>query len=364
MANLVAWFPLWVWIGFALLVICLLALLPSLLESQKKYRRDKDFSGGFRYPAAESTRREITKSVPMVSYVEVKGEYERKRQLWETSRNQMFTRQGELDGLDYRAMDVAALLHHVSAEELGNLTAIIGIDGSAAPSAIIGALRKAGSHGVASMIRGGPVPYEEVVNDVAVKLGAKNIPKSISAAELERLAVGAAMDQMLAKASPEERKAILAELTKNQATSPAALMTATGGLILANLSGFGLYVAASSSLAAITGAVGLTLPFAVYTGMSSVLAAVTGPVGWAALALVAIFKFGGAEYKKTVPGVICIAASRARLIAHRDEEIAKLRKQQTMSEETGRRLAVLAKFVDDMFRVSPDHSVPRASVPW
>ena len=102
------------------------------------------------------------------------------------------------------------------------------------------------------------------------------------------------MEQMLAKASPADRGALLAELSKEQARSSTGL-TATGGLVMANLSRFGLYMADSSSLTAISGAVGLTLPFAVYPGRSSVLGFVTGPVGWAALALAAVFKFGGAE---------------------------------------------------------------------
>lgn len=300
----------------------------------------------------------------MATYAEVKKEYERRHQIWQQSTNQVLRRLRVLNALDYRQMGAGDLLEHATDEERGNLAVILGVDAGARPTAIVDALRKAGSHGLMSAIRGGHVPYEEVVKDVAKKLGAKAVGEKMSAADLEKQAVGAAMEQMLAKASPEERKAMLAELAKGQATSSTGLMTATSGLVLANLSGFGLYMAASSSLAAITGAVGLTLPFAVYTGLSSVLGVVTGPVGWAALALAAIFKYGGAEYKKTVPEVIAIASCRARLIASQEEEMDKLRKQQAVLEGNGQRLSVLASFLAEMERAGTQHGVPRSSVPW
>lgn len=300
----------------------------------------------------------------MATYAEVKKEYERRHQLWQQSTHQVLRRMRVLNALDYRQMGAGDLLEHATDEERGNLAVILGVNAGLGPTAIVDALRKAGSHGLMSGIRGGYVPYEEVVKDVARKLGAKAVGKNMPAADLEKQAVGAAMEQMLANASPEQRKAMLAELAKGQATSSTGLMTATGGLVLANLSGFGLYMAASSSLAAITGAVGLTLPFAVYTGLSSVLGVVTGPLGWAALALVAIFKFGGAEYKKTVPGVIAIASCRARLIASREAEMDKLHKQQAVLEQTGQRLSGLATFVARMEQTGKEHSVPRSSVPW
>ncbi len=358
----------WIWLGLGIAVVLFaVTFVPNLLshlKSQSKRNLGNHFVGEGRHRPREVPLVGVPQSVPMATYAEIKGEYERRLQLWQTSTHQLRRRLRELDRFDYRLMDAGDLLEHATKEELGNLAAILGPSAGTGPTAVVDALRKAGSHGLMSAVRGGHVPYEEVVKDVARKLGAKGTSETRSAAELEKQAVGAAMDQMLAKASPEERKAMLTELAKGQATSSTGLMTATGGLVLANLSGFGLYMAASSSLAAITGAVGLTLPFAVYTGLSSVLGVVTGPVGWAALALVAIFKFGGAEYKKTVPGVIAIASCRARLIASREDEMDKLHRQQSVLEQTGQRLSGLAKFVARMEQAGKEHSVPRSSVPW
>lgn len=356
------------WVGLGMGVMLLAATyipnLLSFLRRRSERSLGNHFVGDGAYRRREAPSDRVSQAVPMATYAEVKKEYERRDQLWQQSKNQVLSRLRVLNALDYRQMGAGDLLEHATDEERGNLAVILGVNAGAGPSAIVDALRKAGSHGVMSAIRGGHVPYEEVVKDVARKLGAKAAGEKMSAADLEKQAVGAAMEQMLAKASPEERKAMLAELAKGQATSSTGLMTATGGLVLANLSGFGLYMAASSSLAAITGAVGLTLPFAVYTGLSSVLGVVTGPVGWAALALAAIVKFGGAEYKKTVPGVIAVASCRARLIASREEEMDKLRKQQAVLEGNGQRLSVLASFLAGMERAGTERSVPRSSVPW
>jgi uncharacterized protein YaaW (UPF0174 family) len=51
-------------------------------------------------------------------------------------------------------------------------------------------------------------------------------------------------------------------------------------LTIANLSGFGLYIMASTVVGGLTSILGITLPFAIYTGMSSVLSVITGPIGW------------------------------------------------------------------------------------
>lgn len=356
--------PGWVW---AILVVLLLAFLGRALGLFKRRRTEqakKFLSGAIPNDGAAKSKPVMDVPVAMVSYEQVKREYERRLVLLRQSKDELARLHAEVDRLNYRELDAVKLLECASAAERSNLRVILGLGASATPTAMVEALRQAGSHGVASLIRGGHVRYEEVVKDVALKLGAKAPINSSKAAELEKLAIGAAVEQMLAKASPDERKSIMAELTKGQSGSSAGLMTAAGGLILANLSGFGLYVAASSSLAAITGAVGLTLPFAVYTGMSSVLAAVTGPAGWAVILFLAIFKLGGADYKKTIPGVIAVASVRARLNAEREGKIATFARQQSDFENSGRHLAGLARFLDGMRHAGTDRLVPKASVPW
>ncbi len=81
-------------------------------------------------------------------------------------------------------------------------------------------------------------------------------------------------------------------------------------LTAAQLSGFGVYLLASTTLGAITGAIGITLPFAVYTAMSSAIAVIIGPVGWIGAGLFAVWQLTGANYKKLIPAILFVCALR------------------------------------------------------
>lgn len=85
--------------------------------------------------------------------------------------------------------------------------------------------------------------------------------------------------------SPEEKEKFEAEIqkytkengiSKDQVLSVRAISTLT----IANLSGFGLYLMASTIVGGLTSILGITLPFVFYTSMSSVLSIITGPIGW------------------------------------------------------------------------------------
>lgn len=302
--------------------------------------------------------------VPMATQAEIQQAYERRQQQLRSLKTAFDEKLSALQKLTFESMPADTLLEHAAPAELKNLAAILEVPSSTTPADLVMALRQAGSHSVSAFLGNPPVNYQEIVRAVAVKLGASEPITASSSAELERIAVGAAVQQMLAKAAPEQRTAMLAEIAKGQGKSANGLATATGGLVLANLSGFGLYMAAASSLSALTGAIGLTLPFAAYTGMSSILATVTGPVGWVALAAVAAFKLGGPNYKKTMPGVLVIAAARARLIAERDQAISDLHAQSQkiilpLETATNR----LFTFLSNMKKRNLQ-AVPKRDVPW
>ena len=70
-------------------------------------------------------------------------------------------------------------------------------------------------------------------------------------------------------------------LSKDQVASVAALTT----LGVAQLSGFGIYLLASSTVGAITAALGFTLSFGFYTAMSSIISVAIGPIGFALAAI-------------------------------------------------------------------------------
>ena len=53
------------------------------------------------------------------------------------------------------------------------------------------------------------------------------------------------------------------------------------GMVAGELSGFGIYLATTTGLGAISSAIGVTFPWAVYQGATTVLGVILGPIGWA-----------------------------------------------------------------------------------
>ena len=53
------------------------------------------------------------------------------------------------------------------------------------------------------------------------------------------------------------------------------------GIIAGELSGFGIYLATTTGLGAISSAIGVTFPWVVYQGATTMLGVALGPIGWA-----------------------------------------------------------------------------------
>lgn len=207
------------------------------------------------------------------------------------------------------------------------------------------------------------MPYAEVVTDVAKKLKVPDLTSDTLVAEVERQVVETLINMRLAKAEPEEREQMLRALGVARDGTGQALTMAAGGLVVANLSGFALYTAASSALAGVAGLFGVVLPFSVYTASSSLIATLIGPVGWVALIGITVITFGATNYKKTVPGVLCIATLRARLLAERQEEIQKIQAQKQRADLMMARLEPLRAFLDRHRELADDDPIPVSSVP-
>ena len=52
------------------------------------------------------------------------------------------------------------------------------------------------------------------------------------------------------------------------------------GIVAAKLSGFGIYMATTTGLGAISSAIGITFPWAAYQGATTLLGVTLGPIGW------------------------------------------------------------------------------------
>ena len=125
-----------------------------------------------------------------------------------------------------------------------------------------------------------PLTYNQFIYKIAEKNNEK-IDLSFGSIKAETELYIKLFQQEFEKLSPSEKEKISLELEKagldkNQISSLSGI-TALGA---AQLSGFGVYLLASSTVGAITSVLGITLPFAFYTGMSSVISFVIGPVGF------------------------------------------------------------------------------------
>ena len=64
------------------------------------------------------------------------------------------------------------------------------------------------------------------------------------------------------------------------------------GIVAGELSGFGIYLATTTGLGAISSAIGVTFPWAVYQGATTFLGVILGPIGWTlAVATVGVSSF-------------------------------------------------------------------------
>ncbi len=350
---------------WAIFSICVIGALPFIARHfVRRHRRSKQPPS--RVPLNATSPRPAPRPRPpveMVTLGEVRRKYATRAAALHEDKSYLDKTKHLLDQVDFEGMDPESLIGHLENQDKENLAAILGLPASTPPVQFAMAIRRAGSHRVATLIRGQPIEYAVVARDVATKLGALDLPSKATIFELERRAISAVAQKMIDKATPAERQAILAEFSKGPKSS-GGLAAAGGGMALAHLSGFGLYTAASTSLAAVSGAVGLTLPFAAYTGMSSAIATITGPIGWTVLVAAAAYKYFGPESKIAIAAVLCVAAGRARRIADLQADIEKWSDLVRAHELHIERLARLHRFLEQNAQFADGHSVAKLSVPF
>lgn len=143
--------------------------------------------------------------------------------------------------------------------------------------------------------------------------------------ELEEKIVRKVLAESVQKLSPTDLKsfesAIRANMTDGHLKNALKSSLLAGGLIAGRLSGFGLYVGASSALAAIGQGVGIAAAIGSSTALSSALGAVFGPLGISLAAGAAALQWTKARPRKALPFVLFIAASRGMLAAESSSSI-------------------------------------------
>lgn len=165
----------------------------------------------------------------------------------------------------------------------------------------------------AALLRGRTLSYARMVRSCATNLRVEPSPQdSVPSEEAEIVAeVVRRLRSKLSEAEWDEMSRKAAESLPSSARARVLLAGGAGALAAANLAGFGLYVAATTGLAGIAGALGIVLPFGVYAGVSGAIGMVVGPAGWVALGAAALYQYGKPSQKRMLATVLAVAAARA-----------------------------------------------------
>lgn len=160
--------------------------------------------------------------------------------------------------------------------------------------------------------------WKQVVTDVADQVGINwsellngRTWNDLSTQEIENAVVLKQFQTLLERLSPEQRQRILVDLQR-ESDDPnlEAFLLGGGAMLAAKMSGFGVYLLASTVLGGLTGALGITLPFAIYMGVSQAIAVILGPVGWLALAGGVLFSINQPNWSRLGLAVLYISTIR------------------------------------------------------
>jgi hypothetical protein len=97
--------------------------------------------------------------------------------------------------------------------------------------------------------------------------------------------------------------------------------TTLAALAIAQGSGFGVYLGATTALGFLSHAVGVTLPFAIYTGMTSTIAFLVGPFGFLGAGAWLGFQILGPEWPRILRGVLHLIAMKAKYAYKKNEPL-------------------------------------------
>jgi hypothetical protein len=176
--------------------------------------------------------------------------------------------------------NISYLLHKLTFEELSALHKILGTKNNGV-NQILDNFGK-----ILLPVNGylqSPLTYSQILQKIALNKNIQLLTANSEVANEQHLFLE--MFQIeYAKMSEEEKTIFLQDLeSKGLNKNQVASLTAIGTIGMAQASGFGVYILASSTVGAITSVLGITLPFAFYTGLSSVISFAIGPIGFLVL---------------------------------------------------------------------------------
>jgi uncharacterized protein YaaW (UPF0174 family) len=183
---------------------------------------------------------------------------------------------------------------------------------------VAGAITKSPSEKVSGRETWQEPSYEEVL--VAACKIVKAEEKGASVADQEVHLVHKLFVQCLFNMTPSARKNFFeAEVDLKEVAADAKIgvnikgqVAAFSAISAAQASGFGVYLLATTTLGALTHAVGITLPFLVYMGLTKAISIAIGPIGWAGLGLSMFWKLTGPDWKRLLPALVYIITVKHR----------------------------------------------------
>lgn len=157
--------------------------------------------------------------------------------------------------------------------------------------------------------------YNQFVEKIASK-NSEKIDFSLGIGTAEKELYLKLFQQEFEKLTDEEKENIYKELEKaGLDRKQIKSLSGISAIGAAQLSGFGIYLLASSTLGAITSVLGITLPFAFYTGMSSVISFAIGPIGFLVMGALVYRSFKNVKSWDEALGLLKISWKEMKAIA-------------------------------------------------
>ncbi len=209
-----------------------------------------------------------------------------------------------------------AIVSSATEEQRQNLAAMTNSGFGCSPEILCNHIRYLRSGSIGQMFH--TASWKQVVTDVADQIGI-NWSDTLNGRTWDELPTQAIEDavvvkqfqNMLEQLTPEQRQLILMDL-RRESDDPhfEGFLLGGGAMLAAKMSGFGVYLLASTVLGSLTTALGITLPFAVYMGVSQTLAVILGPIGWVALAGGCLFALNQPNWHRLELAVLYISTLR------------------------------------------------------
>lgn len=211
------------------------------------------------------------------------------------------------------------LLRRTSHEDRANLAKILDREGSDSPEHLADRFHEFRAGVIGQFFVGRD--YKQLATDVAdhLKIDWPGLLRDrrweqVSTTEIEDAVVLKAFQRHYDDLSEQDRRKLAEELGKaaNDPSLVGHILTG-GAMALGSLTGFQIYLVATTTVGALTSALGITLPFVIYTGLTRAIGIALGPIGWALLGVTVLFQLNRTNWSRLVPGVVYVSYIRHKL---------------------------------------------------